>query len=285
MRLAHMRRHRGAGPTAGVGSPGVTGGYRNKPGPPGVDSGMPWLSWRRYFENRRARPLPDLSRAARGIPPEWLPALRRSLAIFQLGESKGGRLAEQIDHVRLDGVDDDYRAAVKLFVAEEQRHGEVLAAAVEALGGQLLADNWTETLFVGLRRRVGVRGKLLVLLAAEVVGLAFYRTVAGRLPAGPLRRALAEIDDDEVAHLAFHRDFFATQLDSPAARAAGAALWWLVAVGAGVAVAVDHRRTFRALETPPREIVERFFLLIAMATPVHARAIEPNRAPTRVMRA
>jgi hypothetical protein len=75
-----------------------------------------------------------------------------------------------------------------------------------------------------------------------VIGLAFYRALTSRLPPGPLRRALDEIDDDEVAHLAFHHDFFATQLGSPGGRATFAALWWLVAGAAGLVVAVDHRR-------------------------------------------
>lgn len=231
-----------------------------------------WLSWRRYFENHRDRPLPDLHGATRRFPAHWLAPLRESLATFQLGESKGGRLSEQIEHAPLRGIDDDYRAAVKLFVAEEQRHGEVLAAAVVALGGRLVEETWTETLFVGLRRHVGLRGKLLVLLAAEVVGLAFYRTLTSRLPPGPLRDALDEIDEDEVAHLAFHRDFYATQLETPASRVTIAALWWLVAGAAGLVVAVDHRRTFRALGVPAREVFERFVRLIGEATPGAAHA-------------
>lgn len=226
-----------------------------------------WLSWRRYFETHRDRPLPDLHGATRRLPARWLAPLRRSLATFQLGESKGGRLSDQIEHAALRGIDDDYRAAVKLFVAEEQRHGEVLAAAVVALGGRLVEATWTETLFLGLRRHVGLRGKLLVLLAAEVVGLAFYRTLASRLPPGPLRDALGEIDEDEVAHLAFHRDFYATQLETPASRVTVAALWWLVAGAAGLVVAVDHRRTFRALDVPAREVLERFVRLIGESTP------------------
>jgi len=242
-----------------------------------------WLSWRRYFEAHRERRLPDLHGATRAIPAEWLAPIRESLATFQLGESKGGRLSEQIERAPLRGVDDDYRAAVKLFVGEEQRHGEVLAAAVTALGGRLVEETWTETLFLGLRRHVGLRGKLLVLLAAEVIGLAFYRTLTSRLPPGPLRDALDEIDDDEVQHLAFHRDFYATQLETPAARATVAALWWVVAGAAGLVVAVDHRRTFRAMGVPAREVVERFVRLIGESTPGAGHAVgAPELRESRV---
>src|SRR5262249_1676651 len=65
-----------------------------------------WLSWRRYFEKHRERRLPDLHGATRGIPALWLAPLRASLATFQLGESKGGRLSDQIEHAELRGIDD-----------------------------------------------------------------------------------------------------------------------------------------------------------------------------------
>src|SRR5262245_45436614 len=160
--------------------------------------------WRDHFERNRLRPLPDLRSAAAEVPARARTLLGRSLAVFQLGESKGGRLAKEIN--ALPGVTDDYRAAIKLFVDEEQRHGCLLALCVEGLGGRLVDATWTESLFVAARRLLGVRFKLVVLLAAEAVGLGFYRTVAARLADGPLRACLEEICADEVQHLRFHCD-------------------------------------------------------------------------------
>ena len=201
--------------------------------------------WRAYFEANCVRPMPDLPR----VSAAWAPLLARSLAVFQLGESKGGRLASEID--ALPGLDADYKAAIKLFIAEEQRHGDVLAACVGALGGELMKTTWTESLFVVARRLAGVRFKLVVLLAAETVGLAFYRGLITRLPAGPLRSALAEICDDEVAHLRFHGDAFRGD------RAFRYAFYAVVTAAAAV-VLVDHRKTHRALGIPLTESVRRF---------------------------
>jgi hypothetical protein len=204
--------------------------------------------WRDHFERNRLRPIPDLSGAARGVPERARALLARSLAVFQLGESKGGKLAVEIDAV--PGLDADYRAAVKLFVDEELRHGRLLALCVQGLGGALLEDTWTERLFVAARRLLGVRFKLVVLLAAEAVGLGFYRTIASRLPPGPLRATLDEICADEVHHLRFHGDAFR-------GRRAFRVAWYPVVGAATAVVLVDHRGTLRALGVPLREALAR----------------------------
>src|SRR5262249_3638180 len=136
----------------------------------------------------------------------WPARLARSLAVFQLGESKGGRIATEIDTI--PGLDADYRAAIKLFIDEELRHGHLIALCVAGLGGELMQTTWTEWLVVGARRLAGLRFKLVVLLAAETIGLAFYRGLCSRLPDGPLRACLTEICEDEVHHLRFHGDAF-----------------------------------------------------------------------------
>src|SRR5258707_15089811 len=112
---------------------------------------MSFVRWREYFEHHRVRPMPDIP----AIQAPWANLLARSLAVFQLGESKGGRLANEIDG--LPGLDADYRAAIKLFIAEEQPHGDVLAACVGGLGGELMKTTWAESLFLAARALRGAR--------------------------------------------------------------------------------------------------------------------------------
>src|SRR5262245_46061549 len=128
---------------------------------------MSFAPWRDHFQRNRLRALPVLDGARIGLPLAWPALLARSLAVFQLGESKGGRLATEIDSI--PGLDADYRAAIKLFIDEEQRHGQLLALCVRALGGELMTATWTKSLFVVARRLAGVRFKLVVLLAAETI--------------------------------------------------------------------------------------------------------------------
>lgn len=224
-----------------------------------------WKYWRQHFEAHRARALPSGLEQVGAVPTHWRAPLADSLARFQLGESGEGRIAHEIDRVRLPGIDEDYRSALKLFVAEEGRHARLLGQMVLALGGELLARSWTERLFVHGRRLLGVRLKLMVLLVAEVVGIAFYGLLASRLPPGPLRLALEEIMADEEHHLRFHGQFFSCQPWGPLARALWRVAWWALASLAAAVVLLEHRRTLRAMHIPLAEAVQVFSVLIAQA--------------------
>lgn len=130
-----------------------------------------WREWQELFDSRSKRPLPSAEKLRKY---DNLPAsLAQSLAIFQLGESGGGTIIEQARACKLPHVDAHYAAAMALFVGEEHRHADILAICVQQLGGQLIRKNWTARLFVGARRLIGIRLKVLVLLAAEVVGICY----------------------------------------------------------------------------------------------------------------
>ncbi len=206
-----------------------------------------WRQWHTLFQTRAARPLPSLP-AEIEVPSSWRAPLARSLARFQLGEGGEGRIANQIRRVQIDEIDDDYRAALRLFVREEGRHARILAKMVRGLGGELCRNDWSERAFVRARRLAGVRLKILVLLAAEVVGIGFYGTVAEALPEGPLRSALEQISADEEDHLRFHVDFFRRSIGrSSSRRALFATAWPVIAYLACVLVVADHRHTFEVI--------------------------------------
>jgi len=202
-----------------------------------------WRQWHQRFKDRATRPLPPLPTVLE-VPASWRAPLARSLARFQIGEGGEGRIANEIRRVQLGTIDDDYRDALRLFVREEGRHARILGRMVRGLGGELCRETWSERLFVRVRRLAGVRLKLLVLLAAEVVGIGFYGSIAQALPEGPLRSALVQISGDEEDHLLFHIDFFRRSIGrSQARRALFSAVWLSVASLACGLVVLDHRRT------------------------------------------
>jgi hypothetical protein len=223
----------------------------------------PWLPWRIHFERQRVRPCPPMDPAGSSeISPPVAAAVAWSLARFQIGEVGQGRVVAAVSRSTMAGIDDDYRAALALFIREEGRHAAILAACVRALGGHLLASTWTERGFVRVRRLAGIRFKLLAMFAAEVVGIGFYGGLAGCLPAGPIRAALEEIAADERAHLAFHRWFFTVQAAHGWRRVIFLAAWFSLAPAAALVVLLDHRRTLRALSIPTRVMVARLGRLI-----------------------
>lgn len=204
-----------------------------------------WRGWRRFFERRSQRALPrlDVSKSQAGLPR----SLARSIAIFQLGESGGGMIVEQARRSRLAGVGEDYAEAIALIVKEEHRHANLLAMCVRMLGGTLMRRNWTARLFVAVRRLIGLRFKVLVLLAAEVVGICYYHLLATRLPDGQIRTMLLDIVDDERAHLRFHCRFLRDQTRTVWRRFLFVTAWRCLIVTAAVAVTIDHRAALRDL--------------------------------------
>jgi hypothetical protein len=186
---------------------------------------MRWSEWKRHFEASAGRPFPETDASGDGLPAALGAAVAYSLARFQAGEAGEGRIARRIWGVSLDGIDDDYRLALGLFVREEGRHARILAGLVTSLGGELLRSTWTERLFVGGRRLMGLRLKLLVLLAAEV------RTQTA---------------------VAWRRLLF------------GAA-WWAVGAAAALVVLLDHRRTLAELGVRPAQAVRRLVSLLRLA--------------------
>lgn len=222
-----------------------------------------WRRWREFFEARAERPLPelDLKTDYSSLPP----SLAESLAIFQLGESGGGTVVEQANASRLPGVDSDYAEAVALFVEEEHRHANILAMCVRMLGGELKRSNWTARLFVAGRRLMGLRLKVLVLLAAEVVGICYYMALASALPVSPMKSWLLRIVDDERAHLEFHCQFLKGQVTGRWRRCLFVAAWRSVMVAAAVVVMVDHRRTIRDLGLGYRQTWSRWMAISELA--------------------
>lgn len=205
----------------------------------------PWADWRQRFKARTGRPLPEVQ--SPGLSGQQRRRLARSLAIFELGESGEGRIATEIRFVDRAGIDGMYREALGLFVAEEARHGRILTKLVRTLGGQPLPGAWTNTAFTAGRRLAGVRLKLLVLMAAEVVGISFYTVIQQPLGAGSFRSALEEICGDELDHLDFHADFFHTQINGPLDAAIFSVGWSVVSWLSTATVAIDHHRTLAAL--------------------------------------
>ena len=201
---------------------------------PALPRSSSWSRWRAHFERNRHRPLPPTAEAV-DLPPTVASVLARSLARFQIGETGEGRIVGAVARSRMVGVDDDYRRALALFIAEEGRHAHILAGLVRALGGELLTATWTERIFVAVRRLAGIRCKLLVMFAAEVVGAGFYRALAERLPPGATRSALDQIAGDEQDHLRFHRHFFAIEARGGWRRLLFLAAWFPLAHTASLA--------------------------------------------------
>ncbi len=227
------------------------------------NAGVNWREWQEFFTRRAARELPvSDSDFDYGSMPE---SLARSLAIFQLGESGGGSIIEQARQSGIAEIDDDYADAMALFVKEENRHADVLAQCVRLLGGKLIRDNWTARLFVGSRRLIGLRLKVIVLLAAEVVGTCYYHLLASQMPSSEIKNWLSELVKDETSHLYFHCQFLRSQTPSKSRQFLFKIVWRTTMCAAAVAVMLDHRDAIRDMSLRRETIWRRWMAYSRLA--------------------
>ncbi|THA75739.1 ferritin-like domain-containing protein [Streptomyces sp. A0592] len=201
-------------------------------------------AWVREFESERER------RAVVGDP-DWgkgaqlTAELVRSIQKFQVGEDgDGSALCGKAD---LAG-DPVYSEAVRLFIAEEQNHARMLGLLLEAGGAGTLDGHWSDAAFVRVRRLLGLRVELLVLMVAEVVALGYYRALRDGAGDPLVREVAGRILADEERHVPFHclrlREGLAA-MPRPARRVATAG-WRGLLAGAAALVAVDHGPALRA---------------------------------------
>lgn len=222
-----------------------------------------WLAWRCFFERRSDRSLPKLDlRADHSTVPV---SVARSLAIFQLAESGDGSIIRQAMYSSLPGTDKHHVHAVALFVDEECRHANILAMCVRMLGGELIRKNWTARLFVFARRLIGLRVKVAVLLAAEIIGICYYAAIASKLQPGLVHLYLTQLVDDKRAHLDFHCQFLRSQIKSRWQCRLFVVGWRVLMYVAALMVRVEHRRSIREMKLDVGTTRQRWIALVELA--------------------
>ncbi|MFF4900896.1 ferritin-like domain-containing protein [Streptomyces sp. NPDC001068] len=204
-----------------------------------------FAKWTRRFEEererRRAQGDPDWGRNATLHPAVWAGIQR-----FQVGEDgDGANLVGKAD----EAGDADYGRAVRLFVAEEQNHARLLARLLAAGGIPTLTGHWSDTAFVRLRRLMGLRMELLVLMIAEVVALRYYRALRDGAGDALTSEVAGRILSDEERHVPFHCERLHAslgELPQPVRRPV-MTLWRLLLLAACLLVAADHGPALRRL--------------------------------------
>ncbi|MFJ3758558.1 ferritin-like domain-containing protein [Streptomyces sp. NPDC090080] len=204
-----------------------------------------FAKWITQFEDERDR------RHAQGDP-DWgqkatlHPAVWAGIQRFQVGEDgDGANLVGKADQAG----DADYGQAVRLFVAEEQNHARLLARLLAAGGMPTLTGHWSDTVFVRLRRLMGLRLELLVLMIAEVVALRYYRALRDGAGDALTSDVAGRILSDEERHVPFHCErLHASLAELPrATRRPVMTLWQLLLLAVTLVVATDHGPALRRL--------------------------------------
>ncbi len=162
--------------------------------------------WRAHFhENKLNRAEPKWE-APITLSNDTVAPLLRSLEQFQLGDGGGpaSLIAWNVD--TFSGNCDATRELVDCWFAEEQEHARLLKRVVDRFGGTCIDGHWSFSAFCTLRKWLGVRFELTILLLTEIVSTVYYRLIRRRACDEALRGVCGLILRDEAGHVAFHRE-------------------------------------------------------------------------------
>jgi len=218
-------------------------------------------TWLAYFEGNARRDCGPTATLRTEVPPTLWGPLGRSLGRFQLGESAGGKIHEEISTHPDPALDDGTRRAVQLYIEEEWRHARELSLVIEALGGELQTAHWTNGAFTACRRILGLRTKMMTLAIAEVVGIVYYRALASGVGSPALAVSLRRIANEESRHLDFQAAFFEHaivllpgRLRTPYRRLLQAMMLAILAA-ALLVLLLDHARVLRHAKADARSVI------------------------------
>jgi hypothetical protein len=207
------------------------------------------LGWRLHYE-RNARSLLDIPwESGADATPAELAAIARSLQEFQAGERSEGRHLIHLarDYATRSG-DADYLLAIRLFIAEEQRHARDLGRFLTLNGIPLLETTFTDTVFRRLRNLVpSLEVSIGVLITAEIIAKVYYAVLREATQSAVLRRLCDQILRDELFHVEFQAQQLA-RLRAGRSRAAAAvtrAAQRLLYAGTVLVVWLLHRPAIR----------------------------------------
>jgi len=149
------------------------------------------------------------------LTPAELDAILPSLQSWQLAEtSEGAQLINAATlHARKIG-DPVYVDAVRLFIKEEQKHGENLGMYLDAIGVPRIKKSWDDSLFRKVRHlNTSMEIWTLAVLVVESTAQIFYQALKDATKCTLLKQICTDILIDEAYHITFQTERLAIILD------------------------------------------------------------------------
>ena len=159
--------------------------------------------WSKYFEHNRKHRREIPWEQGVHVPAPLRSDLIRSLQRFQLGESGDGFFLRR----NASGQPMAYREALDFFIAEEQEHARLMGEVLDRMNAPRLRWHWSDWAFERVRRLLGLRLEVMVLLVAEMIAKRYFRALAEGVDDAVVRKVAGQIGHDEEGHLAFQVDY------------------------------------------------------------------------------
>jgi len=164
--------------------------------------------WLRYFQDNSQHLLDIPWHTGGELTARERRAIGRSVQEFQRGESSEGKhFMRYAERYAVATGDRDYVPALRLFIAEEQRHARVLARFLTLNGIPLVETTFPDKVFRLLRHVLGtLEVSVAVLITAEIISQVYYAALRTATSSAILRRLCDQILRDEAAHVEFQTE-------------------------------------------------------------------------------
>lgn len=164
--------------------------------------------WRDYFEKNAASLLDIPWQHGSDLTKVEREAIAASVQGFQAGESSEGRHLYRYAELYSEASGDrEYLSAIKLFIAEEQRHARDLARFLETNNIPILKTTFPDQVFRKLRHLFGgLEISIAVLITAEIIAKVYYAALKQATNSIVLRTLCSQILSDELKHVEFQAE-------------------------------------------------------------------------------
>ncbi|MGZ3753569.1 MAG: ferritin-like domain-containing protein [Mucilaginibacter sp.] len=205
--------------------------------------------WIGHFKSNALQQRVDWAAAPKLTDAE-LATILPSLQAWQLGEtSEGKNLIAAATRYAYKTGDMKYIDAVKLFIKEEQKHGNNLGRYLDAINQPRIKKDWGDSLFRRVRYfNTNMEIWTLAVIVVESTAQLFYRSLKDATGCGLLKEICTDILIDEAYHITFQTERLGIiyEAKSPFSRAWRVPAYKLFFFATSSLVWFAHRKVFRA---------------------------------------
>ena len=184
-----------------------------------------------------------------------------SLKAWQLGETSDGShlLAAATKYAKRIN-EPAYPEAVKLFIKEEQKHGNNLGRYIDLIGEKRLARDWGDTLFRKIRYfNTSMELWTITVIIVESAAQIFYQALHDATNCDLLKSICRDILIDEAHHIKFQNERLHSIMSQKSIylRALSVSGYWMLFLGTIHAIWLAHKKAFKAGGVDKQEFMRR----------------------------
>ena len=179
-----------------------------------------------------------------------LKSVLKSLQAWQLGEtSDGHNLIKASTKYAAKNKDLFYVDAVRLFIKEEQKHGNNLGRYLDAIEEPRIKKNWGDSLFRKIRYfNSSMELWTLAVITVENAAQVFYQSLKDATQCRLLREICTDILIDEAPHIRFQQQRLAVIFETkkPLVRSLSLFFYSIFYFATTLLIWLAHRQVFKA---------------------------------------